>query len=83
MTAIGIMITLIQVAAFIASAVFGARVCDRLTNKWHALIIAGVALVFVGAYMVTVGEIPDEWTRAFGFMLIGFAGGLVARARHR
>lgn len=80
---IDVIIALLQIAAFISSVVFGGRVCDRLSSKWHALIIAGVILVIVGGYLFTFGNIPDEWTRTFSFMALGFAGGLVARARYR
>ena len=86
MTAIAILIGVLQFVAFIAAALVGGRVSDLIgdSNRWFTLILAGVIFVAVGSYMVTSdGVIPNEWVRAIGFGAIGFAGGLVIRIRNR
>lgn len=86
MTAIAILVAILQVGAFVLAAIIGGRAADKIgdANRWFTFILAGVILVAVGSYVVANdGVIANEWVRAIGAAALGFAGGLVVRVRNR
>ena len=84
MTALAILVAILQVGAFCGAAYLGGRTVDRIGNRFLSMILAGVLLVAVGGYMVACdGVITNEWVRGLGLAALGFAGGLVMFIRNR
>jgi hypothetical protein len=86
MPTIGLLFLVLQVGGFVAGAVYGGRVSDKLAqiNRWYPLIVAGIIMaLFAVCMVVSGGVIANEWVRAIAFTVIAFAGGLVVRARNR